>query len=73
MSKTQSLGRPATVKGRPITINIDDLTRSLAAKLGNGNVSAGLRFAVAVASGLPAASTAPRSGEQEAQVDFPQP
>lgn len=46
MTKTQTLGRPATVRGRPLTITLDDLSRAFAAQLGNGNVSAGIRLAL---------------------------
>lgn len=47
MSKTPALGRPATIKGRPVTITLDDLSRAIAARLGNGNVSAGIRVSLA--------------------------
>lgn len=69
MTKTKQLGRPRTIKGSPMTVNLDELTRALAAKLGNGNASAGLRAAVLIASG--AASSPP--SQQPVAPAFPMP
>lgn len=40
-------GRPANVGGKRINVYIDDESRAIAAKIGNGNVSDGIRIALA--------------------------
>ena len=38
--------RPARVKGKTVTVNLDPESHAIAALLGNSNVSAGLRIAL---------------------------
>lgn len=44
--ENRPLGRPARVKGKAVTVNLDPASHAYAALLGNGNVSAGLRLAL---------------------------
>jgi post-segregation antitoxin (ccd killing protein) len=44
-------GRPQSVKGKPVRVYIDDETIERARKLGNGNLSEGIRKALEIAVG----------------------
>ena len=44
--ENKPLGRPARVKGKAVTVNLDPVSHATAALLGHGNVSAGLRLAL---------------------------
>ena len=57
--ENKPLGRPARVKGKAMTVNLDPASRAFAALLGNGNVSAGLRLALQRAMAPPAPPGAP--------------
>lgn len=74
MTKTQTLGRPATVRGRPLTITLDELSRAFAAQLGNGNVSAGIRLALQQAmTPAPQPRLYPEPPAQQRAQPFPAP
>lgn len=55
--ENRPLGRPAMVKGKAVTVNLDSASHAYAALLGNGNVSAGLRLALQRAMAPPAPPT----------------
>lgn len=44
-----SLMRRARVKGHQVAVNLDDVSHGLAALIGRGNVSAGIRIALRIA------------------------
>ena len=44
-----SLMRRARVKGHQVVVNLDEVSRDLAALIGRGNVSAGIRLALRIA------------------------
>lgn len=44
-----SLMRHARVKGHQVAVNLDDVSHGLAALIGRGNVSAGIRLALRIA------------------------
>ena len=52
--ENKPLGRPARVKGKAVTVNLDPVSHATAALLGHGNVSAGLRLALQRATTPPA-------------------
>lgn len=76
MEKTP-LGRPAKIKGKLVMVNLDALSHALAAQLGHGNVSAGVRFALQQAVSAPPpqpAAPAPRLCPEPPQAQsFPVP
>lgn len=57
------LGRPAKIKGKLVMVNLDAWSHAIAAQLGHGNVSAGVRLALQKAVSAPPprpAAPAPR-------------
>ena len=49
MKEKRPPGRPVSVNGKTIVVNLDEVSRGLAALIGRGNVSAGIRLALRIA------------------------
>lgn len=49
-NKKRAVGRPAVVSARAVNVTLDEASIEVAKQLGNGNISAGIRLALAAAS-----------------------